>query len=336
MKIFTRMMVILISITSFSHITTSAKADVSITIGTGGTQGVYYPTGINICNMINSKPEYGISCTAVSTGGSIYNINSVLAGTLEFGIAQSDRQYAAWNGQDQWQQLGPQENLRSVFSIHQEAVTLVAGSDTGIRTLQDLRGRIVNIGPEGSGGRKNAIDALETEGINYSTDLTGTSYNLSEALTRFLDNEIDAFFITVGHPSDYITSAVQGRSTYFVPIVNISNLLANYSYYSEATILIHHYPGVTNNENVPTFGVKATLVTSVSLSDYIVYAVTKEVFDNFAQFQQLHPAYEVLTKCDMLKALTAPIHSGADTYYKEANVCAIKIMPGIPLLLLDD
>lgn len=339
MKIFIRRMILLtlILIVLFSYMNTSSKADVSITIGTGGTAGVYYPTGMNICSMINSKPEYGINCTAISTGGSVYNINSVLADTMEFGIAQSDLQYAAWNGEDEWQETGAQANLRSVFSIHHEAVTLVAGSDTGIKSMQDLKGKIVNIGREGTGGRKNAIDALGNEGINYLTDLTATIYNINEALTRFQNNEIDAFFITVGHPSDFITNAVQGqRSIYFVPIVNISSLLANYPYYSEATIPIHHYPGVTNSANVQTFGVKATLVTAVNVSDNVVYALTKEVFENFESFQPLHPAYETLTRCDMLKALTAPIHVGATTYHKEASVCAIRTMPAVPLLLLED
>ena len=293
-------------------------AETDVTIGTGGVQGVYYPTGINICSMVNSKPEYEINCTAMSTGGSVFNINAVLSGTMQFGIAQSDRHYAAWNGIDEWQASGPQASLRSIFSIHHESVTLIAASDAGISTIDDLSGKVVNIGVEGSGGRKNAIDALDNSGINYLTDLTATDYPLSEAITKLQNSEIDGFFITIGHPNDWVKTATEGsRQVIFIPITNIENLINTHPYYTESIIPIVHYPNAENTSDVPTFGVKATFITSISVSDDIVYAFAKEVLDNFIEFQQLHPTYAILTKNNMLKALSAPIHPGAMKYYKE-------------------
>ncbi|MBC7360646.1 MAG: TAXI family TRAP transporter solute-binding subunit, partial [Desulfacinum sp.] len=125
-----------------------------VTIGTGGITGVYYPTGGAICKIVNNKrDQYGIRCTVESTGGSVFNINAVLAGDLEFGIAQSDRQYQAIKGEAEWQDKGPQQDLRAVFSIHPEAITLVAAEDAGIKSVQDLKGKRVNIGNPGSGQR---------------------------------------------------------------------------------------------------------------------------------------------------------------------------------------
>jgi len=81
------------------------------------------------------------------------------------------------------------------------------------------------------------------------------------------------------------------------------------------------YPNATNKEEqVPTFGVKATLVTSAKVPDDVVYAITKEVFDNFEAFKKLHPAYSVLTKKNMLEGLSAPLHPGAIKYFKEAGL----------------
>ncbi|MBT8339280.1 MAG: TAXI family TRAP transporter solute-binding subunit, partial [Desulfatitalea sp.] len=143
-----------------------------VTIGTGGITGVYYPTGGAIANMVNKKRDtYNIRCTVESTGGSVFNVNAVMAGDLEFGVVQSDRQYQAVKGMAEWQQKGPQEDLRAVFSIHPESVTLLAAVDAGINDIRDLKGKRVNIGNPGSGQRQNAIDALEAVGINYETDL---------------------------------------------------------------------------------------------------------------------------------------------------------------------
>lgn len=297
---------------------TGFAAETDVVIGTGGSSGVYYPTGNNICGMVNSKPEYEINCTAITTGGSIYNINSVLAGTLDFGIAQSDRQYDAWNGLGYWTGVGPQQNLRSIFSIHHESVTIIAGSNSGITTIQDLTGKVVNIGPEGSGARKNAIHALFNAGINYETELTATDYNFNDAIENFQNSTIDAVFITIGHPSAKITSVTEGsRPVYFVPITDIDNLLTEYPYYYRSIIPIQLYPEASNTSDVQTFGVKATFITAIDMPDDIVYAFAKEVLANFLEFQQLHPSYEALNKNDMLQALTAPIHPGAIKYYKE-------------------
>lgn len=293
-----------------------------VTIGTGGITGLYYPTGGTIAKMIRQKEkEYGIRCTYESTTGSVFNINAILAGDLEFGIAQSDRQYQAVNGLVEWKGKGPQTELRAVFSIHPEAVTLVAANDAGINTIQDLRGKHVNIGPIGSGQRQNAIDALENAGINFRTDLRAESVKPTEAPGLLQDDRIDAFFYTVGHPAGTIKEATAGvRKVHFVPLTNLDKLLEAHPYYARAAIAIKNYPQATNKTDVETFGVRATMVTSTRVSDDIVYILTREVFEHLEEFKKVHPAYANLTREGMLKQLTAPIHSGAMKYYKEVGL----------------
>jgi TRAP transporter TAXI family solute receptor len=293
-----------------------------VTIGTGGLTGVYYPTGGAISKMVNKKRKiYGIRATVESTGGSVFNVNALMAGDLEFGIVQSDRQYQAWNGLAEWKATGPKKALRSVFSIHPEAITLIAAEDAGIRTIQDLRGKKVNIGNPGSGQRQNAIDVLEDAGIRWQSELDAESVKAAEAPGLLQDGRIDAFFYTVGHPSGAIKEATAGRrKVFFVPITDIERLLSRLPYYAKATIPIRLYPRATNKEDVHTLGVKATLVTSSKIPESIVYAITKEVFENLEQFKKLHPAYHILTRSSMLEGLTAPLHPGALRYYKEAGM----------------
>ena len=303
---------------------TTVQAKVTfVTIGTGGITGVYYPTGGAIAKMVNKKrKEYGIRATVESTGGSVFNINAVMAGDLEFGIAQSDRQYQAFKGIENWKDKGPQKDLRAVFSIHPESVDLIAAVDANINSIQDLKGKRVSIGNIGSGFRRNAIDALEANGINWKTDFHAESIKAAEQPSMIQDGRIDAAFYTVGHPSGYYKEATSGvRKVKFIPITNIDSLLAKYPYYAKSETLMKNYPGAVNTEAVvPTFGVKATLVTSIKVPEKVVYAITKEVFDNFEAFKKLHPAYEGLTKESMLQGLSAPIHPGAMKYYKEVGL----------------
>ena len=292
------------------------------TIGTGGITGVYYPTGGAISKMINKKRKiYGVRCTVESTAGSVFNVNAVMSGDLDFGIVQSDRQYQAVNGKAEWKEAGPQKDLRAIFSIHPEAVTLVAAQDAGIKSINDLRGKRVNIGNPGSGQRQNAIDALSAAGIDYKNDLHAEQVKASEAAGLLQDGRIDAFFYTVGHPSGAIKEATAGnRKVRIVPITDTAALLAQYPYYAPAVILIKFYPGTDNKTDISTFGVKATFVTSSRVPDTMVYAITKEVFENLGQFKKLHPAYEALTPEGMLQGLSAPIHPGAMKYYKEKGL----------------
>jgi len=303
---------------------TTAQAKITfVTIGTGGITGVYYPTGGAIAKMVNQKrKEYGIRATVESTGGSVFNINAVLSGDLDFGIAQSDRQYQAWNGLANWKEKGPQKDLRAVFSIHPESVDLIASVDSGINTIQDLKGKRVNIGNIGSGYRKNAIDALVANGLDYEKDFHAESLKAAEAPSMIQDGRIDAGFYTVGHPSGYYKEATAGKvKVKFIPITNIESLLKKYPYYAKSVTRVPElYPGAVNDKDIPTFGVKATLVTSAKTPDSVVYAIVKEVFDNFDTFKSLHPAYAGLTKENMLEGMSAPIHPGAMKYYKEVGL----------------
>ena len=293
-----------------------------VTIGTGGITGVYYPTGGAIARIVNKKRKvYGIRCTVESTGGSVFNVNAIMAGDLEFGVVQSDRQFQAMKGLAEWKDKGPQKDLRAVFTVHPESITLVAANDAGIKSINDLRGKRVNIGNPGSGQRQNSIDGLTNAGINYKKDLKAEGVKAAEAPGLLQDGRIDAFFYTVGHPSGAIKEATAGRrKVHFVPITNVDKLLQKYPYYAKAVIPIKLYPGATNTKDVQTFGVKATFVTSAKVPDRVVYAVTKEVFDNFESFKKLHPAYQVLTKQNMLEGMSAPIHPGAMKYYKESGL----------------
>ena len=298
---------------------------VFITIGSGDFSGVYFPTGLTIAKMINHRRNvHGIRATVESTRGSVFNLNAIVAGYQEFGLAQSDMQYQAVKGLAEWAKKGPQRELRALFSIHHETVCLVAAADAGIKTIADLKGKRVNLGNPGSGHYRNAIDALQAAGLNPKRDIYAEKVKASEAPILLQDNRIDAFFCTVGHPSETLQNATSGaRKVRFIPITGpgIDKLIADKNYYTKTAVPVaQFYPGAGYSADMKTFGVIATLCTSSRVPDNVVYTITKEVFENFEEFKRQHPAFVVLAKEDMLKGLAAPLHPGAIKYFKEVGL----------------
>ncbi len=293
-----------------------------LSIGTGADGGNYSLSGKAIADLVNRKMgEYNLRCTVEATAGSVFNIDAVMSGDLQFGIVQSDRQWQAVRGKSEWKEKGPQTDLRAVFSIYPESVTLVAAVDAGIKSIMDLKGKRVNIGNPGSGHRQNAIDALEAVNIDYKTDMNAEGIKASESAGLLQDGRIDAFFYTVGHPTRTIRDATTGRrKVRFAAIAGMDKLLKKCPYYTKSIIRSGLYPGVVNEGEIATFGVKATLVSSINVPVEAVYAVTKEIFENFTEFKAINQTYANLTIPDMLKGLSAPLHPGALRYYKEAGL----------------
>jgi uncharacterized protein len=298
---------------------TAAAEQQFISIGTGGVTGVYYPTGGAICRLVNKgRKEHGVRCSVESTGGSVYNINTIREGELDFGIAQSDWQYHAYNGTSKFADQGPFEKLRAVFSVHPEPFTVVARTDSGIKTFADLAGKRVNIGNPGSGQRGTMEVVMATLGWDKSTFALASELKSAEQSQALCDNKIDAMVFTVGHPSGSIKEATTSCDSVLVPVTGpeIDKLVAENAYYRKATIPGGMYRGT--DEDVETFGVGATFVTSADVPDDVVYVVVKAVFDDFDQFKKLHPAFENLKPEEMIKdGLSAPLHDGAIRYYKE-------------------
>jgi len=289
-----------------------------ISIGTGGVTGVYYPTGGAICRLVNkNRKEHGIRCSAESTGGSIYNINTVRAGELEFGVAQSDWQYHAYNGTSKFKDAGPFKDLRAVFSVHPEPVTIIARDGTDIHNITDLKGKALNIGNPGSGTR-GTWEVIE-DALGWKREDLKVAAELKSAETgqALCDGKIEAYFWLVGHPSALTQETLSSCKAHLVNATGpeIDKLVADNPYYRKATIPAGMY---NNNEDINTFGVGATFVTSAKVPDDVVYTVVKAVFENFDQFKKLHPAFANLKESEMIRdSLSAPLHEGAIKYYKE-------------------
>lgn len=300
----------------------AASSQQFISIGTGGVTGVYYPTGGAICRLVNkSRKEHGIRCAVESTGGSVYNINTIKGGELEFGVAQSDWQHHAYNGTSKFEGDAAFPGIRAVFSVHPEPFTLLVRADSGIDSFEGIAGKRVNVGNPGSGQRATMEVVMDAYGIGMDDLGLATEYKGSEMAKQICDGNIDAMIYTIGHPAAAIKEATTTCDVKLVSVTGapVEKLVADNPYYRVATIPGGMYAG--NDQDTTTFGVGATFVTSADVPEEVVYIVAKSVMENIDDFRQLHPAFANLNPAEMVKdGLSAPLHDGAAKAYSELGL----------------
>ncbi|MDG1457545.1 MAG: TAXI family TRAP transporter solute-binding subunit [Pseudoprimorskyibacter sp.] len=292
-----------------------------ISIGTGGVTGVYYPTGGAICRLVNrTRKEHGIRCAVESTGGSVYNINTIKAGELEFGVAQSDWQHHAYNGTSKFAD-NPFPEIRAVMSVHPEPFTLIVRGDSGIAGFEDLVGKRVNVGNPGSGQRATMEVVMDAFGIGMGDFALATEYKGSEMAKQLCDGNIDAMIYTIGHPAAAVKEATTTCDASLVSVTGapIDQLVADNPFYRVASIPGGMYRGT--DTDTTTFGVGATFVTSANVPADTVYIVAKSVMENIDDFRGLHPAFANLDPAQMVSdGLSAPLHDGAARAYRELGL----------------
>ncbi|OZI48811.1 TAXI family TRAP transporter solute-binding subunit [Bordetella genomosp. 4] len=293
-----------------------------VSIGTGGVTGVYYAAGGSICRLVNKdRSSHGVRCSVESTGGSVFNVNTIKAGELDLGVVQSDVGYNAYNGVGQFKDAGKFEKLRSVFSIHPEPFTVVARKEANIKSFEDFKGKRFNVGNPGSGTRASMEELLATMGWTLKDFSLASELRPDEHGSALCDGKIDGFFYGVGHPSANIQDPATTCGAQLVSLTGpaVDKLVEKYAYYAHATIPGGLYP--SNPNDTKTYGVTATFVTSADVPEETVYVIVKAVFDNLEDFKKLHPAFAHLKAEDMVKnGLSAPLHPGAQKYFKEKGL----------------
>ena len=296
------------------------KRDVSI--ATGGVTGAYFPAGTAICRMVKLEREkHGFRCSAKRTSGAVANIRGLRNGKFDFALVPSDLRYQASRGEGVFEEPGPFEGLRAVFSLHAELFTVIVHADSGIKTFDNLQNKRVNLGPPGSDQRRIMEHVIDAKDWNLDSSFQRTELSSAEQIGALCDKKVDAISYFVGHPS----GTLRGLAKYCpVKIIGVSEkdiekLILKKSYYSRGTIPGKMY--ANNPDDVITFGVRATLVTTEGTSPQAVYAVVSSVFDNLDRFRRSHPIFKRLNLEEMAGKLdTKLLHEGASRYYRELGL----------------
>jgi len=309
---------LLLALTTFTP-SGALQAEQLLSIGTGGQTGIYYVAGQSICRFLNrAESTHGLTCNALPSAGGVANVQGIRNGSFMFGFMQADHQYKAQQGVAPFDKDGPLTDLRALFSLQSEVFTVLARRDAAISSLDDLKGKRVNIGNPGSGQRETLEEIMQAKGWDSSVFAMAAELRAAEQASALGDNNIDAMTYFVGHPNAAIQEATTTTDALLVPVngAAIDQLLQAKTYYSKAEIAGGLYPG--NPTPTPSIGSKAVLSTSAQVSPEVVYQLVKAVFDNLERFKQLHPAFAELQEAEMISSgLSAPLHEGALRYYKE-------------------
>jgi hypothetical protein len=293
-----------------------------ITIGTGGVTGVYYAAGGAICRLVNKdRAKHNIRCSVESTGGSVFNVNTIKAGELDFGFAQSDVQFNAIKGIGQFAKDGAYSDLRAVFSVHPEPFTVVARKEAGVKQFTDFKGKRFNVGNPGSGTRASMEELLAAMGWKLGDFSLASELKADEHGPALCDGKIDGFFYAVGHPSANIQDPTTSCGARLVSLTGpvVDKLVADKPFYGKVTIPGGMYPN--NPEPTQTYGVLATVVTSAKTPDAAVVELVRAVFENFEEFKKLHPALANLKPEDMVQVgNSAPLHPAAAFYFRQKGL----------------
>ncbi|HEY1029318.1 MAG TPA: TAXI family TRAP transporter solute-binding subunit [Pseudomonas sp.] len=289
-----------------------------ITLGTGGQTGVYFATGQSICALLNQHSSaHGIRCNATASGGGIANVHGMRNGEFDFGIMQADHLYKAREGTGPFQGEVAMSDIRALFSLQREVFTVLARRDAGIQGLDDLQGKRINIGNPGSGQRDTLEEIMAAKGWDRSTFAVASELKAAEQASALGEDNIDAMIYFVGHPNAAIEEATATVDAVLVPLDGdaVERLLER-PYYSRDEIPAGLYKG--NDQPTPSIGSRAVLATSSNADPQVVYELVKAVFDNLDRLRELHPALARLQVREMIASgLTAPLHEGAERYYRE-------------------
>ncbi|UYB72049.1 TAXI family TRAP transporter solute-binding subunit [Aeromonas veronii] len=283
----------------------------ALTIGTGPLNGVYYPTGGAICRVLNAGHAlHGDSCTVQSTRGSMANLKALDKGDVQLALVQSDVLHHALHGTGPFSGQGTNNELRSLFRLYQESLTLLAAPNSGITTLADIEGKRVYPGNKGAGEQITSQALMAAMGWQPGQFAAYQLKSDSEPLEGLCDGSLDAAFVVAGHPSLAVGDLISRCKVRLIPIEGeqIDTLLKQHPYYQRSRIAANLYPGQTTAIN--NIGMSAELVALASLPDPIVRTVRDTLLARVKQFSRLHPALSKVTLEQLQAQTELPLHAG--------------------------
>ncbi|CAG0979129.1 hypothetical protein RHDC4_01767 [Rhodocyclaceae bacterium] len=312
-----RLFVPMIASVTLACVTASAHAADFVGVLTGGTSGVYYPLGVAL-SQIYGKAMPDAKTSVQATKASAENLNLLQAGRGEVGFSLGDSLAEAWKGNEEAGFKAPLKKLRTLAAIYPNYIQIVANADSGIKTLADLKGKRVAVGAPKSGTELNARDIFKAAGMSYK-DFAKVEYlPFGESVELIKNRQLDATLISAGLGVAAVRDLSTAIKIVIVPIPADVVAKIGEAAYQAGTVPANTYNGQA--ADVPTVAIQNFLVTHEGVPAETVYKMTKSMFDNLDQMVTAHAAAKAIRKEDAAKAPPAPLHPGAEKYYREIGL----------------
>ena len=291
-----------------------------VSIASGWVVGVYYPLAGAMSRIIYKVKDLNLRATVESSGASVANAQLIGTGDADFALLQNDIAFYAYNGvtlaafKDK-----PIKNMSAVFTIYPELVHVVVTKASGVKSVRDLRGRKVVLGPPGSGTEANALQILEAYRLQESDLGKAERIDAAAAADELKDGRVDAAFFTTGLGSAVIVdSFISGKVALLrVDGAEAAALAKKYPFYTSVKVPANTYK---DQPEASTVAVMAMMVARSDLPEDLVYRFTKAIFDDLKQFHEAHSAAKNLTLETALSGNPIPLHPGAARFYKEKGI----------------
>ncbi|MFA7438958.1 TAXI family TRAP transporter solute-binding subunit [Castellaniella sp.] len=301
-----------------------AGAKTFVTIGSGSTTGLYYPTAVGMAKIVNDA-NINVRANARSTGASVFNCRAIGEGQLQMGFTQNNVAYYAYKGEGVEAFQGkPVTNLRGLAILYPEVIHILARKEANIQSPADFKDKRIYVGDIGSGTEQDAINILEAYGLGLDDLKTAVRGSAGSAVNLLRDGQIDAMFYTVGVGASAITEAAQTAPISLVPISDeyAAKLHNKFAFYTPFVIPGKTYPDMP--ADAPTITLSAMLVVDANMSDDDVYAFMDTLFnkklDTFYNDIQNPNLKEYFQVSKALEGMPIPVHPGAIKFYEEQNV----------------
>lgn len=290
-----------------------------LTLATGGTSGVYFPLGGAIGQVLGTNSDGSLSVTAQATGASGENMRLVQAGDVDFAIVQNDVAEAAYNGKTPFKEDQKMSGVRALGRLYPEYLHVVASKDSGIKTLEDFKGKKISVGARGSGNEVNCRQIFDAFGLNYK-NMEPIFLPYGETADQFKDRNLDAFIFTIGTPNPAIQDITTTQDVNFIPLegAQVDEIVKQFPYLVKDAIPAATYKGQT--EAVPTLSVQAMLVANENMPDEVAYQLTKTLYENTEAIAKAHNKGAEIKLEQATDGVTIPFHPGAEKYLREKGV----------------
>ena len=281
-------------------------------VGAGDLYGGYYAAAQAICDVSNRAERHRFRCSPEATPGSVYNLVNLNRGQLDLAFAQSDWQEHALKGTSVFAAFGPMKRLRTVMSLYPESFNLIARREAHISGIRDLVGKRLDLGPPSSGRRSTLRAVLDSFGVKPSDFRSVAELPGSDAIDALCAGKIDATVLITGHPRGAINRALSQCAAELVPLAGpeIDHLIAGSPTYSRFVVPKSAYASL--DQPVPTFAVRATIVTMPTADDDVIEAFVLNTLANLDRLGQAVPLLRSLDPKSMRsQGLRAPLHPAA-------------------------
>jgi len=285
-----------------------------VNIATGGTAGVYYPLGGAMAEILN-KNVAGVNATAQTTGASVANVSALKDGSVQVAFVQNDIAYYAANGTEMYKDKKV-EGLKGLATLYPETIQIVALQKSNIKDIAGLKGKRVAVGAAGSGTEANARQILEAFGITYN-DIKPQYLSFAEAANNLKDGNIDAAFVTAGHPTAAIQDIAAQHKISLIPVSadSADKLIKQYPFYTKVSIPAGTYPN--QDSEVAAVAVMAMLAVTDKMDVQLAYDITKAIYGNLDRIAASHAVGKSIKKESAKNGMSIQLHPGAEKYFSE-------------------